>query len=225
MASRAKPVKAKGIKDLIKTKSPKSDPDSAKAKLDEAAIASWLLGPARTLDIRSIVEGFGRLCSVRGLPFHRIGLFTFYNHPQLHGTRYFWSIKNQVAEEIGTPYDVENLAKPPKAYAQSPMYRIFNGQDAFIHRPLHKKNCLMDFPILKEFKAEGLKDYLVFSLYQAGTVETLGYNHASGMVMSVASYEDGGFGDENLRLLAKLIPVLAMVLELVSEKMISRTIL
>ncbi len=70
-------TKKNELKDLVDDTVAPNPLTIEKSRLDEAAITSWLLGPARSLDIRSIVEGFGRLCFVRGLPFHRVGLFTY----------------------------------------------------------------------------------------------------------------------------------------------------
>lgn len=186
--------------------------------VDREVFTSWLLGPARNLDIMGVIDGFGRLCGMRALPFHRIVVFLFSIHPMVRASNYIWSINTLQTEEQAFPYNREQTENPPENFVKSPIYRLFNGLDAFIHRPLHAPDCPMDFPILEDLKSEGATDYLSFSLHRSQDSSVI-------MAMSLATYQGGGFGEHALELLKHIIPPLSIVLELANSRFMTRTIL
>jgi adenylate cyclase len=74
----------------------------------------------------------------------------------------------------------------------------------------------MDFPILEEFRAQGLTDYL--AVPAQGRV-----GHR--MAVTWATDRPGGFSEEDIARIGAILPVLSLVLEIQSQEAIARTLL
>ena len=177
------------------------------------AILDWLINGTsdqRYLD-NILVECCIRLRHI-GVPVARMTLHLRTNNPQWLGARVLWRTGMAEAEVVPTDYAVIETEQ----FRVSPINAILNGTDEIRHRldgPLEGPDA---FPVLEDLRREGLTDYVMWPLRH-----TLGKRH----VISFSADRPGGFSDEDLCLLADLLPALGLVTEIRLKNRLARTLL
>lgn len=170
--------------------------------MDEAkqrATAQWLIDGARSAEQPAAV--LAELCDQLvegGVPLARAGVFVRTLHPQLLGRSFIWS------PDKGA---VTNTA--PAAFVQSAEYLTssiarVNDTGRPLRRRLCEADCPIDFPILAQFRAEGMTDYLAAPLF-----------FSDGAVHSTTwtTRRPGGFTEEDIAAIEAILPPLARVAE------------
>jgi len=175
-----------------------------------APVIDWLLHKGRLLGTPEAVVG--ELCSrlrAQGMPLDRVGFFFWTLHPQYFGVAMFWDGK-QVKLAPGTRAVLES-----DTYLKSPTARIREGERA-IRRKLERADCLLDFPVLEELKAEGITDYVI--------VEVV-FSSGSRNSVSLATRRPGGFSDHDIRETEQLLHAFALTMENFIHRDMARTLL
>jgi adenylate cyclase len=135
-----------------------------------------------------------------GLPLWRVGIFVRTLHPDIYGRNFIWKPGAEV--EIGT-VDYQILESPD--FHTSPLIIVFQqGLEvrARIDDPASKR-----FPIVEELRAEGVTDYIAMPLpFINGTLNA----------SSWTTQQPGGFTDEQLAALRRIVTPLARVIEIFS---------
>ena len=170
---------------------------------DLKKIADWLIDGARSavsppLMVTQICE---RLVAA-GLPLWRFGLFVRTLHPDILGVNFIWKPGAEVT--FGTA-DFDLLDS--REYRNSPLAIVFGDGREVRHRtddPESKR-----FPFLDDMRAEGVTDYIALPLFA-----TDGSVHAT----SWTTKQPGGFSDEQLDGLRSLMPPLARLVEVTSQR-------
>jgi adenylate cyclase len=106
---------------------------------------------------RRLVEG--------GVPLARGHLALPTLHPTIEGFGLTWRPTG------GTDAAAWNFDNDPSAFEDSPFYRLIRDRETRLRRRLDGNAAVVDFPILHEFKAEGITDYYV-TLEAFGDVAT-----------------------------------------------------
>ena len=135
-----------------------------------------------------------------GLPLWRVGIFVRTLHPDIYGRNFIWKPGAEV--EIGT-VDYQILESPD--FHTSPLIIVFQqGLEvrARIDDPASKR-----FPIVEDLRTEGVTDYVAMPLlFINGTVNA----------SSWTTKQPGGFTDEQLAALRRIVTPLARVIEIIS---------
>jgi adenylate cyclase len=135
-----------------------------------------------------------------GLPLWRVGIFVRTLHPDIYGRNFIWKPGAEV--EIGT-VDYQILESPD--FHTSPLIIVFQqGLEvrARIDDPASKR-----FPIVEELRAESVTDYIAMPLpFINGTLNA----------SSWTTKQPGGFTDEQLAALRRIVTPLARVIEIFS---------
>jgi adenylate cyclase len=169
--------------------------------LDLQKVTDWLIDGARsaTTPAQMMAETCERLVQA-GLPLWRVGVFIRTLHPDIFGRNFIWRPGAEV--ELGT-VDFDVLNSPQ--FQNSPLAIVFRkGIEVRgrLDEPETKR-----FPILEDMRAEGVTDYIALPLlFIDGSI------HAS----SWTTKRPGGFSDEQLNALRRLVPPLARVVEIIS---------
>jgi adenylate cyclase len=169
--------------------------------LDLQKVTDWLIDGARsaTTPAQMMAETCERLVQA-GLPLWRVGVFIRTLHPDIFGRNFIWRPGAEV--ELGT-VDFDVLNSPQ--FQNSPLAVVFRkGIEVRgrLDEPETKR-----FPILEDMRAEGVTDYIALPLlFIDGSI------HAS----SWTTKRPGGFSDEQLNALRRLVPPLARVVEIIS---------
>ena len=177
-----------------------------------APVVQWLLAEGRrSTDIRALIAELGRRMNDLGVPVARINISIPTLHPLVYAHTYRWVRGMDRAEQ--TPR--EHTIRDSPEYAISPLKPVYE-ENRIIRRRLDVPSPILDFPILEEFRAKGLTDYL--ALPAQGRV-----GHR--MAVTWATDRPGGFNEDDIARLGGILPVLSLVLEIHSQESITRTLL
>jgi adenylate cyclase len=167
---------------------------------DTRAIADWLVDGARSASQPQLI--LAELCErlvACGIPLWRVAVFVRTLHPQIMGRRVVWRLGAGV-EISEAPFELLETA----AFLDNPIARVYATGDA-LRRRLVGPDCVLDFPVLDELRAEGVTDYLAMPL-----VFTDGAIH----VATWTTRQPGGFSDAEIAGIKSIIAPLARVTEI-----------
>ena len=190
--------------------SPNSDHLTAHSDCD---VLQWLTSDTR--DERFLDNIFAELClrlQRAGIPVKRATLHLMIVHPQWLGSRIMWADGMREAELRRVDYDVRERSD----YIDSPANELHDGA-AEVRENLERdpassrKHAFYD-----RMRAKGLTDYVAWPLYHS-----LGKRH----IVTFATDQPGGFDDEHIAVLLRLLPVLALVSEIRMKNRLARTLL
>ena len=165
-------------------------------------IIDWLDG-VKDATPEMIVAALCKRLLAQGIEVARFAAFVRTLHPNAAGRGFFWRVEK--------PDDVEvNVAEHDwmgsEQHLASPIYAVTQSGEP-VRRRLADPACPMDFPILAEFRAEGLTDYY------ASPLPTL---TGEKLLVSFATRRAGGFSDEQFAALQRLRSPFARVAEILA---------
>jgi adenylate cyclase len=158
-----------------------------------------------------LFDGYCQRLVVHGVPLWRAHAAMETLHPQWSGYGYTWRRDlNAIQPE---QYDRSDMTG--QDWLSSPMYDLIRrarlGEDnPSMRRRLGVGEADRDFPVLKEFFAEGATDYLA-QLFTFG--ETGDPSHGTGIIYSFAADRPGGFADDDTALIQATLPGLSLAMK------------
>jgi adenylate cyclase len=164
-------------------------------------LTDWLIDGARSAmdPSRMMSETCERMVAA-GLPLWRVGVFVRTLHPDIYGRNFVWKPGAEV--EIGS-VDFKILESPD--FISSPLIIVF--QQGLEVRARTSDPSSNRFPIVEELRADGVTDYIALPLpFIDGTVNA----------SSWTTRQPGGFTEEQLVALRKIVKPLARVIEIIS---------
>jgi len=185
--------------------SPPAEPlPSSPAPAAADPIEAWLLAEGRHIPrTRDLVGALCQRLIAAGMPLWRIVLSVRTIHPQILSTVYYW-VRDADSVVIHRGHDI--VTDP--IYLNSPFKVIHDGAGA-LRRRLADRNLPLDFPVLEELRAQGGTDYVAMPIvFSDGTINAVSW----------ASDARGGFRVEDLKRIDALLPILALVLEVQSQR-------
>ena len=163
------------------------------------AISAWLVDGAR--ESARAQDVLSELCArlmEQGLQLHRVNVVVRTLHPLVMGRSFIWRIDKPV-EVYEAPYEIVT----DESFVISPIRRVHDTGES-IRRRIADPKCPMDFPILLDFRAEGVTDYLALPL-----VFTNGEIH----VVTFSTRQVDGFSEGQVAALQALASPFARVAE------------
>ena len=164
-------------------------------------LADWLIDGARSAagSPQMLAEICERLVTA-GLPLWRVGVFVRTLHPDVFGRNFIWKPGAEV--EVGSA-DYKFLESPN--FQNSPLIIVF--QQGIEVRARVDDPLSNHFPIIADLRAEGVTDYIALPLpFIDGTVNA----------SSWTTKQPGGFTDEQLEGLRRIVKPLARLSEIIS---------
>jgi adenylate cyclase len=189
---------------------PDIDPATGHSDSD---VIHWLTNETR--DERFIDNIFAELCirlQRSGIPVKRASLHIMIHHPQWLGARMMWADGMREAEIVRFDHDVRGRSE----YIGSPANEILEGATQLRENLERDSSQARKHAVYDEMRAQGLTDYVAWPLHH-----TLGKRN----MVTFATDRPGGFDDEHLASLLKLLPVLALVSEIRVKNRLARTLL
>lgn len=177
------------------------------------AVLDWLVNGTR--GERFLDNLFVALCQMlgrHGVPLARAGMFLETNNPQWLGVRVLWRRGMAEAELRPSDYD----ARDTEAYRRSPAAAIRAGAREVRARLDATAAADDPYPLFDELRRDGLTDYVAWPFEF-----TLGKRH----FITFATDRPGGFGDEEVRLLSDLLPILASLTDVRLKNRLARSLL
>lgn len=192
---------------------PRADRDTGVWPRRRASVLDWLVNDTR--GERYLDNVFVALCrrlEQGGIAIARAGMFLETHHPQWLGVRVLWRRGMEEAEMQPAQYGVRDS----DAFRTSPAAAIRAGLPE-IRARLEGTTAADDpYPLLTELRREGLTDYVAWPFEF-----TLGKRH----FITFSTDRPGGFRDEEIGLLADLLPVLANVTDVRLKNRLARSLL
>jgi adenylate cyclase len=163
-------------------------------------VVEWLVHGARNAPLsQEVLTELCRRMTAAGLPLWRVTVFVRTLHPEIVGRRFVWHPETGTEVSDGS---FELLER--RSFLESPMMYVANTGEP-LRRRLADPDCVMDYPILHDLRAEGVTDYFVAPLhFSSGEV------HFS----SWATRQPGGFTDAEIEAIERVIPPLARIGEI-----------
>jgi adenylate cyclase len=168
------------------------------------SIAGWLLGEAWQIDAPDrLFDAFCRRLREIGVPISRSTVIIPTLHPQVAATVFVWRDDTGV-KTVHEPHDV--LHQP--RFRASPFAPILRGAGG-VRRRLEQADAKLDFPVVRDLKAEGATDYVAMP-----------FRFADGQlnVMSMTSFAKGGFSTAHLGQIFEVLPVLGRLFEVFAQR-------
>jgi adenylate cyclase len=173
-------------------------------------LTDWLIDGARSAPVptRMMSETCERLVQA-GIPLWRVSVFVRMLNPDIFGRSFVWRPGTEVVVNAAD-FDVQDSPE----FKRSPLAILYETEQEVHYRlddPESKR-----FPFFDDMRAEGVTDYIALPL-----LFTDGLAHAS----SWTTKQEGGFSDEQLNALRKLVTPLARVIEIVNLRRTAATLL
>jgi adenylate cyclase len=180
--------------------------------LQRSGVLDWLINGTR--QERFLDNIFGEFCSrlrADGIPVARAVMQLRILHPQWFGTRVLWRRDTHATELQNIEYGITET----DTYCNSPVAALHSGFEQ-VRKRLEEPCSDQDYPIYAELRGEGLTDYIAWPLDF-----TLEKRH----IVSFATDRPGGFTEDELALLADVLPVLSLVTEVRFKNRFARRLL
>ncbi|HEX6157179.1 MAG TPA: adenylate/guanylate cyclase domain-containing protein [Burkholderiales bacterium] len=184
----------------------------ADPELNIQPVVDWLIEGAQPSRLpREVLLDTCRRTVAAGLPIHRVGVFVRTLHPNLLGRAFIWQADKGAVEITEAGHELLES----EAFLKSPI-RVVMTEHVEVRRRLADPACPADFPILEELRQGGTTDFLAAPLrFINGEV------HAA----SFATRRAGGFRDEELAALRRLLPPFTRMVEIFGHMQKARNIL
>jgi len=175
-------------------------------------VVDWLIEGARPSRLpRDVLLDTCRRTVAAGLPIYRVGVFVRTLHPNLLGRAFIWQADKGAVEMTEAAHDLLES----EAFLKSPIRVVFS-EHVEVRRRLADAACPMDFPILEDLRREGATDFVAAPLrFVNGEV------HAA----SFATRRAGGFRDDELAALRRLLAPFTRMVEIYGNMQKARNIL
>lgn len=175
-------------------------------------VIGWLLQDGRRIAEGTVVltELVARLTAI-GLPLARVSFNLRTLHPQMVASSYRWQRSDGGAQQI----DREHGIQFTPAYLSSPLRSLYEEGRGGRWR-LVGPDANLEFPVLAEFRDQGLTDYFTMPL-------TFGNGVHAGSTW--ATDQPGGFADSDIAAVRRLQHVLSLMLEVHETRRMTATLL
>jgi adenylate cyclase len=185
-------------------------------------IADWLT--QQTLadgSVEDILSGCCERLWAAGVPLHRVFVSLPTLHPLYVAKTYVWEPGADIRSEA---HPAEGLNRP--AWLKSPLAYLIRHGLAFLRRRLEGEGAPLDFPVLEDLKRDAFTDYAVMRIpmtSQAGN--PAGTGGLRGVLASWSTKARGGFSDEHLAAVQRLLRTLAVACKVRITEEVTRNVL
>jgi adenylate cyclase len=188
---------------------------------DAIPIHVWLIESG--LGNRPVQPMFEELClklAETPLEMERGHLSVALLHPAMRGFSLTWHRHDQSMHDT---FFLHDMGTTP-GWEESPFKFILEENLWQLRRRLTGPDALLDFPVLTEFRDEGLTDWVAF-LHSFSPETGLHWSRMTGMITSWATARPGGFDDGDLEALKELMGTFALVMKADTTFQIARNLL
>jgi adenylate cyclase len=178
-------------------------------------VADWLMTQALSeVTLEDLLDGCCARLAAAGLPLERGHIAFRTLHPLFHSTGLTWRRGQGVASE-SFPRSAPVM---PDRFRQSPLFHMIESQIPFLRRRLTGDEALLDFPVLEEFRDQGITDYLGFMVGFSDDPH-------DGIVGSWATTRASGFSERDVQILLRIQRRLGVAFKVHTREQIARNVL
>jgi adenylate cyclase len=173
----------------------------------------WLLEHGSSMpDMPHFLLGLIKKLTESGFPLLRLNVGQRTLHPQIAAIGYLWTRGDMEISTITRDFSVINSA----VYTKSPIRQLYEFGIKRIRRRLEGPDAQLDFPILEEMREQGATDYAIFALNFGAIVRSS---------ISITTDQVGGFSDIQLSAFEAIVPILAMIVEMLETRRLAGALL
>lgn len=188
---------------------------------DAVPIHEWMImGGLENRPVPELFEGLCRRLADTPLQLERAHLSVALLHPSLRGFSHTWHRKDGALEGLVFTRGMDET----QGWKESPFKHMLEQRQTRLRRRLTGNRAQLDFPVLTEFREEGLTDWVAF-LHSFSPESDLHWSRLTGMVSSWATARPGGFDDDDVAILQELIGTCALVVKADTTQQIARNLL
>ena len=200
-------------------------PNTEMMPASDVPLAMWLVEAG--LDDASpdvLVTDFCARSVAAGIPLQRVfvGLATL--HPLLRARGYTWLREGGLVGNDAMPH--RDASDEPEAWISSPLRHMLANDVHEMRRRLVGDQAVHDFPVLREFADQGLTDWCAMAHSFGWAFEDSRHitdRYAGiGMISSFTTAQAGGFTEDQLARLRRLVPLLALAVKAATLTQMSR---
>lgn len=201
---------------LVKTIQPPAAPSRIAREVQ--AISNWLIDVGlMSTKFEDILAGMCERLDAAGMPLMRVMMIMRTLHPSVSALSFVWRRGRGVK---GENVLVERMDNP--GWLKSPVRYMLENRVYRLRRELAGKDGALDFPILEQFRDEGGTDYYgVFVPFDIGPPPETG----TGMITSWTTDRPGGFTEDEIAALERLVPRLGLTVKATLTKQIAVNVL
>jgi len=180
------------------------------------SLERWLVDQGiKGTGLIEIMDGFCTRLVGEGFALARgyIGLRTL--HPKYGAIGFLWQRGSGGVEAERYSHESRNAVD----FQRSPFAYLIDRGGGCLRRRLIDQSTPRDFPILDDFVAQGITDYICHLLPFGGQ------DRADGMTSSWATDQPGGFAERDVERLMGLLPLLAMTVKATATYRVARNLL
>lgn len=202
---------------------PMSDVDTAARSVPLRgmdALVEWIVAAGlRGAGPAELLETTAEALSEAGVPLLR-GFMVFRTlHPLHAGYGFVWR-RGGVAVEEET---FRRQREPGPDFLASPFYYMLTKRLETLRVRLHQPGEL-DFPIFREFRAEGATGYFARALSFSGGAD-LRIDADQGVILTWTTDRPGGFSDADVAVFERVLPVLGLAVRSISATQVAESVL
>jgi class 3 adenylate cyclase/uncharacterized protein (DUF427 family) len=175
-------------------------------------IAGWLIDEAwKAGSPEALMGAFCSFLRAAGYPIARSTVIIPTLHPQIFATVLVW--RDDVAD-VRVVFEPHDILHQPR-FSASPFAPIIRGAGG-VRRRLEDTDCKLDFPVVRDLKADGATDYIAMPFrFSDGQIN----------VISMTSFRKGGFSTAHLGNIYEVMPALGRLFEVHAQRRISTSLL
>lgn len=180
--------------------------------IDTAPITEWLdHGAAPATMPQEVLKLLCHRLVAQGIPLHRVAVFVRTLHPNVAGRGFIWHEPQNIVEIVTAELGIQDTEQ----YQKSPVRVVFT-QHIEVRSRIEGRAGPLEFPILEDLRKEGATDFFAAPMrFLTGEV------HGASFVTRRA----GGFSDEHIEALRRVMPSFSRVAEIYAWKRTARNIL
>ncbi|HET7365247.1 MAG TPA: adenylate/guanylate cyclase domain-containing protein [Burkholderiales bacterium] len=164
-------------------------------------LANWLVEEAwKASSSAELAAAFLGFLRGAGYPVDRSTIIMPTLHPQIFASVLVWRADTPGIRTVHEPHDI--LLQPK--FADSPFAPIIRERAGGVRRRLEDPACALDFPVVRDLRAEGATDYVAIPFHFAD---------GQANVMSLTSFAPGGFASAQLGEIYDVLPALGRMFE------------
>ncbi|MCW5750467.1 MAG: adenylate/guanylate cyclase domain-containing protein [Alphaproteobacteria bacterium] len=189
--------------------------------LDLARLADWLVGAGlQGGQVADVLGEFCRRLNAAGLRLARAHVSMSTLHPLVRAYGYTWSRSTGSVEAS----EFEHSDEVSEAWRRSPFNHMIETSTTRMRRRLTGPDALLDYPVLAEFRAQGVTDWYA-AIFDFGFRVDDRSASALGLVCSFSTDREGGFSETDITFLETILPMLALTIKSIVSIQISRSLL
>jgi adenylate cyclase len=184
------------------------------------ALREWIAESAmHGIDETELLQGVCDRLRADGLELFRAVMGVDTLHPVLEGRMFIWK---RGAEAVrASEYTRERAAETTEKWNASPYAWMYHHSETQLRRRLEGSNAVAEFPVLADLAADGATDYIAFRNALAGRAAI---GTADAIYSSWATDRRGGFHDDEVTALARVVPALAVAMNGVAMARVAETL-